>query len=78
MAGGFIIIMELCFPYDISLLHFNILYLISIFFVILTYIRKIVPKKRAGFNMLADPAGVAPGDYKKCSKNKKLAWQIYR
>ena len=41
-------------------------------------IRKIVPKKWAGFNMLADPAGVAPGDYKKCSKNKKLAWQIYR
>ena len=41
-------------------------------------IRKIVPKKWAGFNMLADPAGVAPVDYKKCSKNKKLAWQIYR
>ena len=70
--------LEICFPYDLSLMNFNLRYQISIFLGNYTLIRKMATNKEVTFIMLADPARIDPGDVKKCSKNKILAWQNYR
>ena len=36
------------------------------------------PNEEVPLIMLADPVRIDPVDFKKCSKNKMLAWQNYR